>query len=45
LKVLNQQQYTAVPTQLLRWVRSGGEVVQGLVNRRQKEISLWEGQV
>jgi lysozyme len=45
LKVLNQQQYTAVPTQFLRWVRSGGEVVQGLVNRRQNEISLWNGQV
>lgn len=45
LKVLNQQQYTAVPTQLLRWVRSGGQVVQGLVNRRQNEISLWNGQV
>jgi len=45
LKVLNQQQYTEVPTQLLRWVRSGGEVAQGLVNRRQNEISLWNGQV
>ncbi|MEK6322627.1 MAG: lysozyme [Acidobacteriota bacterium] len=45
LKVLNQQQYTNVPNQLLRWVRSGGQVVQGLVNRRQNEISLWNGQV
>lgn len=45
LKVLNQQQYTEVPTQFLRWVRSGGQVVQGLVNRRQNEVSLWNGQV
>jgi len=45
LKVVNQQQYDAVPTQFLRWVRSGGQVVQGLVNRRQNEISLWDGQV
>src|SRR2546430_581498 len=35
LKVLNQEQYTALPTQFLRWVRSGGQVVQGLVNLRQ----------
>jgi len=45
LKVLNQQQYAEVPTQFLRWVRAGGQVVQGLVNRRQNEISLWNGQV
>ena len=45
LKVLNQQQYPEVPTQFLRWVRAGGQVVQGLVNRRQNEISLWNGQV
>ena len=41
VKVLNQKQYGEVPNQLLRWVRSGGQVVQGLVNRRQNEISLW----
>lgn len=41
LKVLNQGQYDQVPTQLLRWTRSGGQVVQGLVNRRQNEIKLW----
>lgn len=45
LKVLNQQQYTNVPNQLLRWVRSGGQVVQGLVNRRQNEIKLWNGEI
>lgn len=41
LKVLNNQQYDEVPAQLLRWTRAGGQVVQGLVNRRQNEINLW----
>ena len=45
LKLLNQQQYAEVPKQLLRWVRSGGQIVQGLLNRRQNEISLWDGQI
>lgn len=45
LKVLNQQQYTEVPTQLLRWTRAGGQVVQGLVNRRQNEINLWNSPI
>jgi len=45
LKVLNQGQYDQVPTQLLRWTRAGGVVVQGLVNRRQNEIKLWNGQI
>jgi lysozyme len=45
LKLLNQAQYAEVPNQLLRWTRAGGQVVQGLVNRRQNEIKLWNGQV
>jgi lysozyme len=45
LKLLNQGQYEQVPTQLLRWTRAGGVVVQGLVNRRQNEIKLWNGQI
>lgn len=45
LKLLNQGQYAEVPNQLLRWTRAGGQVVQGLVNRRQNEIKLWNGQV
>jgi lysozyme len=44
LKLLNQGQYAQVPAQLLRWTRAGGRVVQGLVNRRQNEIKLWNGQ-
>ena len=45
LKVLNQGQYDQVPTQLLRWTKSGGRTVQGLVNRRENEIKLWNGQI
>jgi lysozyme len=45
LKLLNQGQYAQVPTQLLRWTRAAGQVVQGLVNRRQNEIKLWNGQI
>jgi lysozyme len=41
LKLLNQAQYNQVPAQLRRWVRDNGKVVQGLVNRREKEIALW----
>ena len=41
LKVLNDGQYDQVPTQLLRWTKAGGQVVQGLVNRRNNEINLW----
>ena len=45
LRLLNQGQYNQVPTQLLRWTRAGGQVVPGLLNRRQNEIKLWNGQV
>lgn len=45
LKLLNQGNYGEVPAQLRRWTRSGGKVVPGLVNRREHEISLWNGEV
>jgi lysozyme len=45
LRLLNQGQYAQVPDQLMRWTRAGGRVVQGLVNRRQNEIKLWNGQI
>jgi len=41
LKLLNRGQYDEVPTQLKRWNKDNGMVVQGLVNRREKEIALW----
>ena len=45
LKVLNQGQYDQVPDQLRRWNKAGGKVVQGLVNRRENEIKLWNGEI
>lgn len=44
LKLLNQGKYDEVPTQLRRWNKAGGKVVDGLVERREKEIKLWSGQ-
>lgn len=41
VKKLNQGHYDEVPRQLLRWVKDNGHVVQGLINRREKEIGLW----
>jgi len=45
LKVLNQGNYSQVPDQLRRWNKAGGQVVQGLVNRRQNEINLWNATI
>ena len=41
LRLLNQEKYDEVPTQLRRWVRCNGKVIQGLVSRREQEIELW----
>lgn len=41
-RMLNAGDYGAVPGQMRRWVRDNGELVQGLLNRRAKEIALWE---
>jgi lysozyme len=41
LKVLNAGHFDQVPTQLRRWIRDNGKIVKGLINRREKEISLW----
>jgi lysozyme len=42
LKLLNQLKYDQVPAQLRRWIRSGGEIINGLITRRENEIRLWE---
>ena len=42
LRLLNAGQYDEVPTQMRRWKRSGGKVMQGLINRREHEIDHWE---
>lgn len=45
LKLLNQRQYDQVPAELRRWNRDNGHVVQGLSNRREKEVALWNTRV
>ncbi len=42
LKKLNQGLHDEVPAQLRRWNKAGGKVIQGLINRREKEIGLWQ---
>jgi len=45
LKILNGGSYDQVPGELMKWVKAGGQTVQGLVARRQHEIDLWNGAV
>lgn len=42
LKVLNNKDYDGVPTQIKRWNKSNGEVLEGLVKRREAEALLFE---
>lgn len=44
LKRVNEARLSEVPAQLRRWVHCGAKVVQGLVNRREKEVRLWSGE-
>lgn len=41
LRKLNGGEYAAVPAELSRWVRAGGEKLPGLVRRRKAEAKLW----
>ena len=41
LKVLNAGDYAGVPTQMLRWNKAGGKVLEGLTRRRQAEADLF----
>ena len=43
LKVLNNKNYDEVPTQIKRWNKAGGKVLQGLIRRRAAEALLFEG--
>ena len=43
LKVLNQGKKEAAPFQIKRWNKSNGEVLEGLVRRREAEALLFEG--
>lgn len=41
LKLLNAGDYDSVTAQMRRWIFSAGRQIQGLKNRREKEIELW----
>ena len=41
LKELNSGNYTAAGTEILRWNKAGGEVLAGLVKRREAEAQLF----
>lgn len=41
LKKLNKGDYAAVPSELMKWVNDNGRKIQGLVNRRKAEVTLW----
>ena len=43
LRILNEGDYGGVPEQIKRWNKAGGEVLAGLVKRRQSEANLFEG--
>ncbi|MBD2107525.1 lysozyme [Nodosilinea sp. FACHB-13] len=41
LKKLNAGEYDAVPAELMKFTKAGGEEFPGLVNRRKAEVELW----
>jgi lysozyme len=43
LKKLNAGRFEDIPTEFARWARAGGQVIPGLVRRRQREIAHWNG--
>lgn len=43
VRVINQGNFDQVPNAFMMWVKAGGKVVQGLVNRRQAEAANFRG--
>ena len=43
LKVLNEENYSKVPSEMRRWNKAGGKVLEGLIRRREAEALLFEG--
>ena len=43
LKVLNKGEYKEVPSQMRRWNKANGKVLEGLIRRRAAESLLFEG--
>lgn len=44
LKRVNEGDFDDVPNQFRRWVYASGKKVKGLINRREIEIALWNGE-
>lgn len=42
LRKLNLGDFAAVPNELRRWNKSGGKVFAGLINRREREVRLFQ---
>ena len=42
LKVLNAGDYEGVPAQIRRWNKAGGEILDGLIRRREAEARLFK---
>jgi GH24 family phage-related lysozyme (muramidase) len=36
-RIINREEHTQVPQELMKWVRAGGQVMPGLVRRRERE--------
>ena len=43
LRVLNEGKYDEVPAQIRRWNKSNGQVLEGLVRRREAEAVMFMG--
>jgi lysozyme len=43
LNELNKGNYNRVPSEIRRWNKAGGKVLDGLVRRREAEALLWSG--
>ena len=43
LKRINAKDWADVPHQIKRWNKANGEVLEGLVRRREAEATLWQG--
>lgn len=41
LRKLNKGNYAAVPIELMKWTKSKGKTLPGLINRRTQEAALW----
>lgn len=44
LRLLNLGEYVEVPKQLRRWIYSDGKVINGLKNRREAEVAIWNNE-